>query len=161
VTAIEAAAVVPAPRDAVFGFLSELENHWALEERFELVRLTSSNGDAPDGGRVRIRGPLGMGRTAFTRVVSVEPPARLAGTATLGRRTRAEVSWTLSDARGCTTLVRLSAVVAAAGPLDRLLLAVGGRAWLERRFAALLARLSERLAGAVLPEDERIAASGG
>jgi hypothetical protein len=160
VTAIEASALVAAPRDAVFAFLSDLSNHFELEGRFDLLELTSSTGQAVDGGRVRMRGPLGIGRTALTRVVLVEAPGHIAGTATLGRLTAAEVSWTLSEAGGEATLVRLAAVVIRAGTLDRLLLAAGGRAWLERRFATLLARLSERLAGAALPGDEPIAASG-
>src|SRR5204863_8980823 len=51
-----------------------------------------------DGGRVRIRGPFGLRRTAITSVDRVQPPDRLEGTALLGR-TRAEVAWDAARAR--------------------------------------------------------------
>jgi hypothetical protein len=40
------------------------------------------------------------------------------------------------------TLIELSATIAAAGAADRLLLAIGARAWLERLFGRTLARLA-------------------
>jgi hypothetical protein len=42
--------------------------------------------------------------------------------------------------------VRLAAKVRSAGPLDRLLLAAGGRAWLRRRFTVTLSRLAQTVA---------------
>ena len=41
--------------------------------------------------------------------------------------------------------MRLAAEIECSGMLDRLLLAVGGRWWLTRRFASTLERLSEEL----------------
>ena len=133
---LEAAAVVPAAPAAVFEFLSELENHWRVADRFvEVVSLE------PAGGVVRVSGPLGLRRTAITRVGRAERPSLLVGSAEIGSRTRARVSWRLTP-RGPGTLVRLRAEVERAGPLDRLMLALGGRAWLERRFASALAHLA-------------------
>lgn len=138
---IEAVAVVPAPPSAVFGFLSSLENHWLVADRF--VDVVSLDGrDA--GGVVRVTGPLGVRRTAVTRVTEVDPPLRIVGTAEIGR-TLARVSWTLSS-RGDGTIVRLSADVERASTFDRLLLALGGRAWLRRRFASAVAHLANRFA---------------
>ena len=135
---LEALAVVAAPPAAVFAFLSSLENHWLVADRFvDVVSLDERNA----GGVVRVTGPVGLTRTALTRVSEVEPPSRIVGTAEMGRRTRARVSWTLSG-RGESTLVRLSASVERASPLDRILLALGGRVWLERRFASAVARLA-------------------
>jgi hypothetical protein len=133
---IEAVAVVPAAPEAVFEFLSELRNHWAVADRFvDVVRLGAA------GGVVRISGPLGLRRTAATRVMQVESPAFIVGTAEIGARTRARVSWLLSP-RNNSTVVRLVARVERASPLDRLLLALGGRVWLERRFASALTHLA-------------------
>ncbi|MFL5896243.1 MAG: SRPBCC family protein [Thermoleophilaceae bacterium] len=137
---IEATAVVPAAPEAVFRFLSDLENHWRLADRWiEVVELERSNG--AHGGRVRMRGPLGIGRTARTTVVDAQPEHVMHGTAELGR-TRALIGWELHEDVGGTA-VRLSANVERTGLLDGLLLALGGRAWMQRRFEAILATLAQ------------------
>lgn len=140
-TEIVAARLVSVPPEAVFVFLSDLANHWWLATRFvEVVDLDPSV-DGHGGGRVRVRGPLGLRRTAVTRVEHMRASQLVVGSARVGR-TRARVSWTL-EARGAGTWVRLAATVERASTLDRLLLRAGGRAWLERRFAGTLARLDE------------------
>ena len=147
---IEADGLVPVGREAVYAFLADLANHWDLADRWvEVVSLTPAH----DGGRVMVRGPLGLRRTVDTRVDEVEPPGRIEGTARLGR-TRAVVRWELRpESRG--TRVHLVARMLATGPIDRLLLAAGGRAWLRRRFTVTLSRLAqavaERQAEAVTP----------
>jgi hypothetical protein len=94
---------------------------------------------------VRISGPLGLHRTARTTVIDAQPDHLMCGTAELSGGTRAQVAWDLNeDARG--TAVRLSATVEHAALPDRLLLAIGGRAWMKRRFDAILARLDEQFA---------------
>jgi polyketide cyclase/dehydrase/lipid transport protein len=132
---IEARTAVPAPAPAVFAFLSKLGNHWRVADRFvDVVTLD------PAGGVVRVRGPLGLRRTAATRVELMDPPHRIVGSARIGRRTRARVSWTLADRDGITN-VRLAAQLESASAVDRLLIALGGRRWLTHRFASALARL--------------------
>ncbi|HEV7363741.1 MAG TPA: SRPBCC family protein [Solirubrobacteraceae bacterium] len=141
-TDIDASETVPAPREAVFAFLSDLRNHWAVAGRW--IEVVALDGEG-DGGRVRIRGPLGVRRTAVTSVERVDPPERLEGTARLGR-TEARVAWTLHEQRDGATEVRLVATVVRAGPLDRAVLALGGASWMRRLFAATLARLAARFA---------------
>jgi carbon monoxide dehydrogenase subunit G len=134
--AIEAHARVHAPRAAVFAFLSELSNHWRVADRFvEVVSLDAN------GGIVRVSGPLGLRRTATTRVEHMDPPHRIVGSARIGARTRARVSWTLAD-DGEATQVRLAAELECASPVDRFLIGFGGRRWLTRRFASALAQLA-------------------
>lgn len=131
--------------DEVFRFLADLENHWLLTGPFvEVLDLEGPDG-AHVGGRVRIHGPLGLRRTATTRVEGAAPPRRLFGTAEVGPRTAARVTWTLSEDGSGATRVRLEARVLRAGALDRLALAAGGRRWLARHLAATLAALAERL----------------
>jgi uncharacterized protein YndB with AHSA1/START domain len=144
---VEATRVVTAPREAVFRFLSDLENHWALGDRFiEVLDLERASPSAPPhGGRVAMHGPLGISRTVRTRVAEVDPPGSLAGTAEIGSRTRARVRWTLAP-NGQSTEVRLAARVEAATALDRVLLLSGGLWWLRRRFAEVLDRLGDRFA---------------
>lgn len=137
---IEAARVVRATPEAIFRFLSVLDNHWELTGRWvEAVALDHSN------GRVRIHGPLGLRRTATTAVVDAEPDHVVHGTAELSGGTRARIAWELNEDAGGTA-VRLSAEVEHASLPDRVLLALGGRAWVARRFDAILARLDEQFA---------------
>jgi uncharacterized protein YndB with AHSA1/START domain len=135
---IEASRVVGATPEAVFRFLSSLDNHWQLTGRWvEAVAIEDGS------GRVRIRGPLGIHRTARTTVVDAKPDHLIDGTAELSGGTRARIAWELNeDADG--TAVRLSAQVEHAAIPDRLLLALGGRAWMRRRFDAILARLDQQ-----------------
>jgi uncharacterized protein YndB with AHSA1/START domain len=136
---IEASRVVAASPEAVFSFLSNLENHWKLTGRWvEAVALEDAN------GRVRIHGPMGLRRTARTTVVDASPSHVIHGTAELSGGTLARVSWQLNEDAGGTA-VRLSAEVEHAAFPDRLLLALGGRAWMTRRFDKILARLDEQL----------------
>jgi uncharacterized protein YndB with AHSA1/START domain len=122
---IAAVGLVPAPPEAVFAFLADLQNHWLLAGRFiEVVRLDGPPG-SHHGGRVRMRGPLGLHRTARTLVEAAHPPHLMVGTATVGRSTRGCVSWTLTARDGATS-VRLAAAVDEAGAIDRALLAIGG-----------------------------------
>jgi uncharacterized protein YndB with AHSA1/START domain len=138
---------VPAPPESVFEFLSDLENHWALADRFiEVVELECpAEGQAAQGGTVRMRGPLGSRRTARTRVVSAEPTHSMRGTATLSGGTSAHVHWLLSPTDGGTR-VGLTAELERVAAVDRLLLASGGRRWLRRRFHAILETLADRFA---------------
>ena len=137
---------VDASADALFAYLAHLEQHWQLADRFiEVVSLEQSLPGSPArGGVVRMRGPLGIHRAARTRVVEADPPTRLAGSAEVGASTVARVSWTLQPA-GDRTRVRLEATVDRASALDHALLALGGRRWLERRFATILQTLERRV----------------
>lgn len=136
---------VPAPPSEVFDFLSDLGNHWVIADRFiEVVQLDREAGGAVIGGRVRMYGPLGVRRTATTRVTGQQRPTTMTGTAVFGGGgTRARVTWNFT-ADGDGTTVRLVAKVERAGALDRLLLALGGRAWFTARLAAILATLADR-----------------
>jgi hypothetical protein len=133
VGAIEASRVVPHAPARVFEFLADMHNHWQLDPAF-----------AVRDGFVRVRGPLGVRRDARTEVVSLDPPRRLGGYATIGDTTAASVTWDVT-ADGSGSLVRLAAEVERASPLDRALLALGGRRWLRRRFARVLAALEAQL----------------
>jgi hypothetical protein len=129
---------VAAAPEAVFSFLASLENHWKLAGRWvEVVSIEDGS------GRVRIRGPLGLHRTARTTVVDAERSHVLHGTAELSGGTLARVAWELGEDAGGTA-VRLSAEVEHASVGDRALLALGGRAWMKRRFETILERLDQQ-----------------
>ena len=123
----------------MFEFLADLRNHWRLEPHFlELDDM----GEA--GGRVRVRGPLGISRVARTNVVATEAPTDLRGTAEIGRGTLGTVRWRLEPA-GRGTRATFTAVVERASVLDRVVLTCGGRWWLSRVVAAAVARLGVAL----------------
>lgn len=147
---IRAAGIVAAPPEAVFEHLADLRTHWELTGG--RVRLTERGPeDAARGGEVRMRGPLGIRRRAVTEVSSADPPRLLVGRAGIGRRTEARIRWELGPTGERMTLVELSAEIVTAGVLDRLLLSLGARLWLERLFRRVLGRLEElgpTLAGA-------------
>ena len=87
-----------------------------------------------------------MRRTVTTNVIRATPNSSMRGSAEPNGGTRAEVSWTLTP-KGEVTYVTLAARLMRVSTLDRLLLAVGGRAWLARRFASILERLAEQVHG--------------
>jgi hypothetical protein len=95
---------------------------------------------------ISLHGPLGLRRTARTTVTSLDRPHRFGGTALVGRRTMAHVLWRIEPA-GTGTRVTLGAVIVRAGPVDRLLLAIGGRWWVRRCFARAIALLGAALEG--------------
>ncbi len=131
---VVARRTIAAPREELFALLEDLRAHWRLAGRWvEVIELDT------DRGVVRMHAPLGLSRTAQTRVLESTPSARLAGEAVVGR-TRAAVSWTLEPS-GSATVVTLRAEVLEASAGDRALLAAGGRWWLRRRFGAILERL--------------------
>jgi hypothetical protein len=131
---VVARAEVAIPRDELYALLADLREHWRLAGGWvEPLEL----GD--DGGVVRLRGPLGLRRTVRTRLAERVPGERLAGEASVGR-TRADISWSFASASP-STIVTLRAEITRAAPLDRLLLAAGGRRWLQKRFATTLQRL--------------------
>jgi catechol 2,3-dioxygenase-like lactoylglutathione lyase family enzyme len=154
---------VHARAERVFEYLSSLDHHWRLADRWiEVVSLErapgAGPGDPPDRGRVTIRGPFGLRRAAITRVLDADPPRSMAGSARIGARTAARVTWTVDDRDGATH-VRLAAELESAAPVDRLLLVLGGRAWLQRRFSSVLGRLAELFApGAAIELDHLVVA---
>ena len=132
---------IAVPRERVFEFLADLNNHWLLADRFiEMVRLDASG----TGGRVRLRGPLGLRRTATTRVDELEEPEFVRGSAGIGETTCGTVCWTLGET-AAGTLVTLDVQADRLARADALLLRLGGRRWLRGVFARILVRLEERL----------------
>jgi uncharacterized protein YndB with AHSA1/START domain len=137
---IEAAGTVPATPEAVFRFLSDLQNHWKLANSW--IRVVELDDGGAQGGRVRIHGPFGLRRTARTVVVDAQPDHIIHGTAELSGGTFAQISWDLQEDAGGTG-VRLSAQIEHLAPLDRVLLALGGRVWMQKLFGRILDRLAE------------------
>jgi hypothetical protein len=157
---ITADSTVAASPEEVFAFLSRLENHWRLAGRWIQVVHLEGPPDGGDGGAVRIRGPLGLSRTARTTVLRADPPLQMCGSAEVGRKTRARVTWTLAPEDGITR-VHLQAEIEEAGLLDRVLLALGGAAWMRGRFRSVLARLATLFSNGSVREEQVVTSFGG
>lgn len=145
---ISARAEVAASPERVFGYLARLENHWELTDgSVEVITLHHASSSGPAiGGRLRLRGPIGIRRTVRIRVLETQPPNRLEGLAEVGDATAARVTWTLlAHQGGC--VVGLSAAVLRTGRLDRILLALSGRRWVRACFRTALGRLAGRVGG--------------
>jgi hypothetical protein len=140
---IQARRLVRASPAELVAFLEDLDQHWQLTDGV-VERLGPSDG----GARVRIRGPLGLRRVATTRI-DTATPAALTGTAQVGARTRARVSWRLRPVSGGTAVV-LGVEVLSASWADRIVLALGARAWLAASLAGALERLDELALAGVL-----------
>jgi Polyketide cyclase / dehydrase and lipid transport len=148
---IEASRRLSAPPEIVLNFLADLDNHVLLAPTS--VRVLSY--DRQDGvntrALVRMRGPLGIHRTASTELLRVTESS-IIGRAKIGDDTVATVVWRIHMLRE-GSYVTLCATVDAASLLDALLLRFGVRRWLARRFAAALEQLSQELGTVVPPED--------
>jgi hypothetical protein len=130
---------VCAPPKRLYEFLSTLDNHWLLADRFvSLVRLHGPV-DSRTGGEIMIRGPWGLRRHARTWLDLDDHGLRVVGTAAVGRRTRARVTWTLTPIPEGAD-VELTATILTASLVDRALLVVAAP-WLRRRFLGAIERL--------------------
>ena len=153
---ITAEAELAQPSQAVFDFLADLRNHALLSPgSVQLGSLESQNG-LPIQAIVRLRGPLAIRRAARTAIVDARHPAVIRGRARIGRRTRASITWTIAGRENHSS-VSLLVAVEEASFLDGMLLRLGGRRWLQRRFADALARLGDQLAGAASSDGCKLA----
>ena len=154
---ISARRALPVNPEQAFRFLSVAHNHRRLATAKIRLRELDVAGDGElRGARMELRGPLWLRRAARTRVVSLRRPGHLAGTARVGSGTEVEVRWELDRAGDGATVASLTATVTRLAPAERLLLAIGGRRWVQQLFVATL----ERLAAELCEEPGRICATG-
>ena len=144
---IVASSAIAAPADEVLRFLIDLENHVRLAPGSVEVLSLDRRPHVGVRALVRLRGPLAIQRMAATELLQAPAPDSIVGRARIGDSTRASVSWKIHR-RTAGSTVTLCATIDEAGPLDRLLLSLGGRRWLARRFTAALEHLSVQLAPA-------------
>lgn len=142
---ISAHRALPVEPAEAFAFLSRPHNHRRLATARVRVRELDVSGEGELRGALMVlHGPLWLRRPARTRVISTRPPRQLAGTARVGSGTEVEVRWEL-DGVGAGAVASLTARVTRLAAPERLLLAIGGRIWVRRLFAATLERLAEEL----------------
>jgi Polyketide cyclase / dehydrase and lipid transport len=143
---ISARRALPVGPEEAFAFLSRPHNHRRLATPKIRLRQLQVTGDGElHGALMVLRGPLWLRRAAQTRVVSVQRPGHLAGMAFVGSGTEVQVRWDLGAVGAGATMAILTARVTRLGTAERMLLAIGGRAWVQRLFVATLERLAHEL----------------
>jgi hypothetical protein len=144
VPAIEAVGEVPAAREEVFAFLASLPNHWGPGQPLD-------RGDRPAGGgaarwkRTQWRGdpdpwPARAASHRTHRGARRRAPGEDLGTGRAPGRDRRDRH--LVPRGGEPGDEGAPGGLETSSPLDRLLLALGGRTWLRRHFATVLETLA-------------------
>lgn len=139
---------VDAPRERVFGYLSDIANHAEFSDHylhdFRLERLDSRGLGA--AASYRLAFPLGR-QWGDAAIAALEPPHRVVLEGRMGRigriRTRAEYRLTAADHD--MTRVEFRFETEPASPVDRLKEALGLRGWLRRAGRRALGRLAHVL----------------
>jgi hypothetical protein len=144
--AVLAADTVLGARPAeIFPLLCDLDRHHQLTDGgMRILELEGQRGRRT-GGLVELRGPLGIKRLVRTQVRGAEPASRLWGTAVTQQGARAHVEWRLQPFDTDRTAVEVRIAVEATNWPERLLLLLGGRAWLRARMRAALRQMREHV----------------
>ena len=140
---IEVSRLIGVRRPEVHALLADVEAHALLSVRgLQLVAAA----DAPSSphGLIRVNPPGPLKRTVSTVMSHRDNPSTIAGTARIGRRRVADIVWSL-DSRGSDTLVLLSARTRKLSRVEHVVLVLGGRWWIRRRFRKVLERLDNSL----------------
>lgn len=124
----------------MFALLSDIDLHWRLSSRFEVVELRTVKGIPERGAYIRVHGPLGITRMIETAVTEIVAPVRVAGTARSGNSC-GRVSWECELVDATTTDVTVRIDFDRLSRHERLLVAVAGPLWLAGELARTLEAL--------------------
>jgi uncharacterized protein YndB with AHSA1/START domain len=145
--AVTTSVIIDAPRERVFEYLEDLANHPEFTDHYlvdwRLTREDSVGRGA--GARFRIAAPgnrFGWGDVTF---VEVEAPRRIveAGRSGKGNRIRTLGVYELAEGIHGTTRVQFTLQTESAVLSDKIMQALGGRAWVKRKNAKALRRLRD------------------
>lgn len=133
------------PREQVFDYLSDIANHAEFSDHYlvdwHLLREDSRGRGA--GARFRVKAPLNRFAWADRTLAQLEPPYRIVEHGRGGKYNRVRMlgTYTLSSAPGNTTKLEYTLETDPVMPSDRLMEALGGRAWTRRQTARAMRRL--------------------
>jgi len=133
------------PREEVFEYLADIANHAEFEDHYKvdwhLTREDSYGTGA--GARYRITAPMRRFAWADFTLSEVQPPFRIVERGRGGKYNRIKMlgTYTLSDGPSGTTKVEYTLETLPALASDRVLEAIGGRAWTRRQAGRALRRL--------------------
>lgn len=145
--AVTTSVIIDAPRERVFQYLEDLANHPEFTDHYlvdwRLTREDSVGRGA--GARFRIAAPgnrFGWGDVTF---VEVQAPRRIveAGRSGKGNRIRTLGVYELAEGIHGTTRVNFTLQTESAVLFDKIVQALGGRAWVKRQNAKAMRRLRD------------------
>jgi uncharacterized protein YndB with AHSA1/START domain len=133
------------PREEVFEYLADIANHAEFTDHYLVEwRLTREDpyGEGA-GARFRVKAPLSRFSWADMTIAEMQPPFRIVERGRGGKfnRIRMVGVYTLSPGAGGTTKVEYTLETVPVMPSDRLMDALGGRAWVRRKAAKAMRRL--------------------
>jgi uncharacterized protein YndB with AHSA1/START domain len=142
---ITATTTIARPREEVFEYLADIANHAEFTDHYltdwHLTRMDSYGVGA--GARFRVKAPLSRFSWADVTLAEVEPPFRIVERGRGGKYNRVRMlgTYTLSPGTGGTTKVQYTFETLPVMLSDKLMEALGGRAWTRRKAARALRRL--------------------
>jgi hypothetical protein len=138
-------ATISKPREQVFEYLADIANHAEFTDHYlvdwHLTRVDSYGTGA--GARFRIKAPLNRFAWADVTFAELQPPFRIVEHGRGGKYNRIRMlgTYTLSPAPGESTKVEYTLETRPVQLSDKLLEALGGRAWSRRKAAKAMRRL--------------------
>jgi uncharacterized protein YndB with AHSA1/START domain len=145
VDAITVSATISRPREEVFEYLLDIANHAEFTDHYlvdwHLTREDPYGKGA--GARFKIKAPMARFNWADMTFAEVQEPHKIVEHGRGGKYNRIRMlgTYTLSPGPGGTTTVQYTLETEPVMPSDRLIEALGGRAWTRRQTAKALRRL--------------------
>jgi uncharacterized protein YndB with AHSA1/START domain len=137
--------VISAPREEIFDYLEDIANHPEFTDHYlvdwHLTRIDSVGPGA--GASFRVKAPGNRYSWADVRFTKVERPHRIVEAGRTGKNNRIRTLgvYELSPASGGATRVSFTLQTAPATSADRLMEALGARAWTRRKGQRAMRRL--------------------
>ena len=145
VDTIAVSTTITKPREEVFEYLADIANHAEFTDHY-LVDWHLTRADPYGlgaGARFRVKAPMSRFAWADMTFVELDPPYRIVEHGRGGKYNRVRMlgTYTLSPAAGGTTKVQYTFETEPPLLSDKLLEALGGRAWTRRKSAKAMRRL--------------------
>jgi uncharacterized protein YndB with AHSA1/START domain len=153
--ALSVSTVISKPREEVFEYLADIANHAEFTDHYlvdwHLTREESYGTGA--GARFRIKAPFARFSWADMTFTTLDPPFRIVEHGRGGKYNRIRMlgTYTLEDGPDQSTNVQYQLETRPVQPSDRLLEALGGRAWTRRQTSKAMRRLRAILEGDAEP----------
>jgi uncharacterized protein YndB with AHSA1/START domain len=142
---VTVSTTIAIPREQVFEYLADIANHAEFTDHYlvdwHLTREDTYGAGA--GARFRIKAPLNRFAWADVTFADLQPPYRIVERGRGGKYNRIRMlgTYTLTPGASGTTKVEFTIETRPALLSDRLLEALGGRAWTKRQAGKAMRRL--------------------
>jgi len=142
---ITVSTTIDRPREEVFEYLADIANHAEFTDHYmvDWHLLREDPYGAGAGARFRVKAPLSRFSWADFTFAEVQPPYRIVERGRGGKYNRIRMlgTYTLSPGPGGTTKVEYTLETLPVMLSDKLMEALGGRAWSRRQASKSMRRL--------------------